>query len=58
MSAPIAIARGGAVVLVDEPPVQQAAHDVAGVDATDALDDATGHRLAVGDDGQRLHQGA
>ena len=46
-----------ATLLVDEAPVQQAAYDVAGVHAPDALDDAAGHRLPVGDDGQRLQRG-
>src|SRR3970040_742856 len=46
--------RVGATQLGDEAAMQQAAHDVIGVHAADALDDAARDRLAVGHDGQRL----
>ena len=42
--------------LADESAVQEAAHDMARVDAADALDRPARHRLAVGDDGQRLQR--
>ena len=37
--------------------MEQTAHDVTGIHAADALDDAAGHRLAIGDDGKRLQGG-
>ena len=37
--------------------MEQAAHDVSGVHAADALDGAARDRLAVGHDGQRLERG-
>ena len=45
-----------AALLHDQPPMQQAAHHVVGVDAADALDDAARDRLAIGDDRQRLER--
>src|SRR3990172_4477643 len=49
--------RIGPALLDHQPAVHQAAQHVVGVDATDALDDGARHRLAVGDDGQRLECG-
>ena len=45
-----------AALLHDQPLVQQAPHDVVGVDAAHPLDAATRHRLSVGDDGERLQR--
>ncbi len=43
---------------LDELPLQQRLHHRAAVDAADLLDLGAGHRLPVGDDGQRLERGA
>ena len=49
--------RLGAAQLDDQPAMEQRAHRVVGVDAADPLDAALGHRLPVGDDGERLERG-
>src|SRR5687767_12153665 len=41
-------------LLDHQPAVEQAAQHIVGVDTADALDDGARHRLAVGDDRQRL----